>query len=294
MGIALPDSEPGGRSKLASATFTFIGLAFFFGVGLAGGAAYKIYFGADGPQIADALRAPTPVAAAPAQQLAVDAPAMTEQAAPDPASLESAAAPALTSPTAPTVEQTTATPAVTAEAAPPAASPSAPEPAAQAASAEPQPVTMAETAPASPAAQPELQAAEPAPVAALVQQNKPAPAATAHRGAPQTAALHPRAPSQSDSAGGFRVQFGAFSQEDNARRLQAEIAATGLKVEVSHDQGASGHPLFFVRSPAYADRASALSAAQGAQSRAQHLPNAISIQYTIIGDHPAPALHAQR
>ncbi|HXR88450.1 MAG TPA: SPOR domain-containing protein, partial [Stellaceae bacterium] len=97
-----------------------------------------------------------------------------------------------------------------------------------------------------------------------------------------------------DSAGGFRVQFGAFSQEENARRLQAAIAATGLKVEVSHDQGASGHPLFFVRSPAYTDRASALSAAQGAQIRAQHLTNAIPIQYTIIADHPAPALHAQR
>ena len=142
-----------------------------------------------------------------------------------------------------------------------------------------------------------MQAAEPQPAPAM--QEKPA-AAKAHRPAaakntapPQTAATHPP-PTTQGTVGHFRVQFGAFANEENARRVQWAIEATGLKVVVSHDQGASGNPLFIVRSPSYPDRAAALSAAQTVQSRAKHLVNPIAIDYAIIPDRAAGEQHAER
>jgi cell division protein FtsN len=117
--------------------------------------------------------------------------------------------------------------------------------------------------------------------------------AKAHRAAPQPAALPSPPTAHSNAAGPFRVQFGAFAQEDNAHRLQSAIEATGLKVEVRQEPGPSGHSLFFVRSPVYPDYASALNAAQTAQSRAQHSANAIAITYTIRADHSAPEQRAQ-
>ena len=309
MGIALPDSEPGGRSKLASATFTFIGLAFFFGVGLAGGAAYKIYFGEDGsPRVADQANPPTatPAAEPPLEQaVAATTPSApetaAEEAAPDRPRLEASAPPA----PAPQVAPPDASePAMMAQAAPPAMPPT-PEPAAQTTSGEtPAAPALAQAAPESPAAtappdaQAAMQAAEPAPVAALPQ--KPATAAKARRPAPaktmapSPAATHRPVAAPSDTAGHFRVQFGAFANEDNARRMEWAIEATGLKVEVGRDRGASGNPLFIVRSPSYPDRAAALSAAQAVQSRAKHLVNPVAIDYTIIPDRAAGEQHAQR
>jgi hypothetical protein len=302
MGIALSNTEPGSRSKLASAAFTAIGLAFFFGVGLAGGAAYKIYFAdTSGPQVAEASPPPALPAAAPAEQNLAATPSpvaeiAAEKAAPDAAPMAASAPAALEPQPAPTAEASE--PAMMAQAAPPPV-PSAPEPALQAAAAEPP------APPAMPQAIPEVASAPPPPDASAALQQaisppataippKPASAAKAHR-APQTAASHPPPAAQASAAGHFHVQFGAFANEDNARRVQWAVEATGLNVEVRHEPSPSGNPLFFVRSPSYPDRAAAVNAAQAAQNRAQHLANPVRIDYAIIPDRAAaPERHAQR
>ena len=46
MGIAAPDTDPGDRRSRQRHLLVVV-LLFFFGVGLAGGAAYKAYFGDD-------------------------------------------------------------------------------------------------------------------------------------------------------------------------------------------------------------------------------------------------------
>ena len=292
MGIVLSDPESGGRSKLASAAFTAIGLAFFFGVGLAGGAAYKIYFSADGgPQIAAQTSPPPAAPATPEQAFASATPNPAESTAektapPDSAPVEASAAPTPEPQATPTLGEASE-PAMTAQAAP---SPAAPEPAPQAASAQSQATPEAPIAPAQPAAEAAMQTAEPSPAAAIPP--KPAMAAKAHR-APQIAALHPPT-AQVGVAGHFRVQFGAFANEENARRVQAAVEAAGLKVAVSPEAGASGNPLFIVRSPSYPDRAAAVSAAQNVQNRAKHLANPIAIDYAIIPDRAAGEQHAQR
>ena len=90
------------------------------------------------------------------------------------------------------------------------------------------------------------------------------------------------------------MQFGAFANEENARRVQSALEAAGLKVALSREAGASGSPLFIVRSPAYPDRAAALSAAQNVQNRAKHLANPVAIDYAIIPERAAGEQHAQR
>lgn len=303
MGIAVPDdSEPSRRSNLASATYTAIALAFFFGVGLAGGGAYKIYFGDDaGPQVADRVSPPLASHAPPAQNFAADRPNDAEKAAPDLARIEPSAPPALAPPPAPAPGEATKPHAPSArvtQAAPPPA-PSAPAPqAAPAEPAAPAPLPYAAVTPPKPDAQPETQAAKPTHVAAAVppkKPEKPAMVAKAHRlWPPQTAALHPPPTAPSGATGPFRVQFGAFANEDNARRVQWAIEATGLKVDVSQEPGPSGHPLYFLRSPSYPDYASALSAAQTVQHRVQGFVNAIPIEYAIRGDRSALEQQAQR
>lgn len=139
-------------------------------------------------------------------------------------------------------------------------------------------------------AQPDAQAAT---QSAAISEKKPAAAAKAHHPAPPTAATHSPPAAQGNAAGPVRVQFGAFANEANARHVQWAIEATGLKVEVNHNRGPSGNPLFFVRSPTYPDRASAMSAAQTAQSRAQHLVNPVRIDYTIIPERAAGEQQAQ-
>ena len=143
----------------------------------------------------------------------------------------------------------------------------------------------------------ETQAAKPTHVAAIPPKKpeKEAMVAKAHRSSPpQAAALHPPPAAPSGATGPFRVQFGAFANEDNARRVQWAIEATGLKVEVSQEPGPSGHPLYFLRSPSYPDYASALSAAQTVQHRVEHFVNAIPIEYAIRGDRAALEQQAQR
>ena len=292
MGIALPDPDSAGRSKLASAAFTAIGLVFFFGVGLAGGAAYKIYFSEDGGPQATAQASPSPAApAAPPEQIsaaATPAPAESaaEKAAPDLAQNASAAPTERASPAAAAAADQAQPAPESAEAAGPpivAQAPAAADAGLQAASAQPPAIPESETATAAPETQAATQTAAPAPAAIAP---KTALAAKPHRGAP------PAAPGT--LAGHFHVQFGAFANEENARRVQSAVATAGLKVAVSHEAGASGNPLFIVRSPSYPDRAAAVSAAQNVQSRAKHLANPVALDYAIIPDRAAPEQHAQR
>lgn len=291
----MPDSEASSRSKRASVTWTGIALVFFFGVGLAGGAAYKAYFSDDGTsgQAADPVNPPLSAASsAPPQSFAADAPSATEQAAPDLARTEPTLAPAPT-PTPAVADQAEPPSAPALAQAAPAPASSTPEPAPPAAPvAEPSAATVADAASPNADAQAATPAAVPPRIAAVAPP-KPAAAAKAHRAAPQPAATPAPPSAHGNTARRFRVQFGAFAQEDNARRLQGAIEAAGLKVDISQEPGPSGHALFFVRSPVYPDYASALSAAQAAQSRAQHSANAVSITYTIRGDRSASEQRAQ-
>jgi hypothetical protein len=294
------DIDSSNRSKRTTAMFTAIGLVFFFGVGLAGGAAYKIYFGADaGPQIADRASPPSPPGslAAPAQNFAATTPSTAEEkAVPDLARSEPAVPPAFTPPPAPTPAEATqphAPSAAAAQAAPPPVLASLTQ-APQAAPAEPPALSSAEIAPAQPDALHETQAAKPQRVATTPPQ-KPMMVAKAQRSTPpQTVAPHRPPTGSGNAVGPYRVQFGAFAHEDNARRVQWAIEATGLKVEVSQEPGPSGRPLFFLRSASYPDYASALSAAQTVRNRVQHFVNAIPIDYAILSDHSAPEQQAQR
>ena len=300
MGIAVPDSLLDKRSNLASATYTAIALVFFFGVGLAGGAAYKIYFENGAPLLADRGLAEPAAAPARAPALAARTPTSPETDAPDLARVEPSAPPALAPPPAPSPAEATKPHAPSASAT--TAAPPAPAPLAQAApAAQPPeaPVPYAAVAPKPAAPSEHAEHAAPTKIAA-VPPKKPPMAAKSHRAAkpeavaPQSVALRPPPTALGNAVGPFRVQFGAFANEDNARRVQWAVEATGLKVDVTQAPGPSGHPLFFLRSPAYADYASALSAAQTVQHRVEHFVNAIPIEYAILPDHAAIEQQAQR
>jgi cell division protein FtsN len=190
------------------------------------------------------------------------------------------------------------TPSIVQAAPPPAASEPAPAP--------PDIMTTipyADTIPSPPAldTRPETQPAKPTPVAAIPPKKPGKPAgeksmvAKEHRIAPaQTVALHPPLSAPGNVAGPYRVQFGAFANEDNARRVQWAIEATGLKVDVSQAPGPSGHLLYFLRSPSYGDYGAAVSAAQTVQHRVNGFVNAIPIEYAILGDHGGVVQQAQR
>jgi uncharacterized protein len=235
------------RSRATSATYTAIALVFFFGVGLAGGAAFR-WLSADEPdrQLADRV--------APPPALPAVTPPNSAPSAASVARIEPSAPPALAPPPAPVASAAEAAPApMPSDVLPPA------------------PVIASRpTAP--------RRAAAPLPKPHLV-------AKASHPAAPQAVALHAPPAAPGNLAGPFRVQFGAFANDDNARRVQWAIEATGLKVEVSQAPGATGHALYYLRSPAYHDYADALSAAQTVQDRVQHFVNAIPIDYAILGDH---------
>jgi cell division protein FtsN len=280
MGIAVrDDTESSRRSSLAGITYTAIALAFFFGVGLAGGAAYKIYFGGDaGPQIAAQASPPPPLSVQPVvtlqnvapqnlapQNLMGVQPGDIEKAGPDLVRIEPSVTPASTPPPAPLV----------------ARQPDLPPPT----------IAAAATPPAAPA--------EPVPVAAVPPKKpetvaKPRRTASAESKDAETAMLRPPPAAPGNVAGPYRVQFGAFANADNARRVQWAIEATGLKIEITQGAGPSGRPLYLLRSPSYPDYASALSAAQTVQHRVKGFVNAIAIDYTILGDHSVAQQQAQR
>lgn len=273
MGIAVSDSLDR-RSNAASMAYTAIALVFFFGLGLAGGTAYKLLIADDdsGPQPAQ-VAAAQPPALPPLPQTAAASPEPADDFAPPLAHLTPTAPPALAPPPAPSPT----TPTIAA--APPIA------PLALA------PVPSAAAAPTTPP--PEAAAAAPTPAAprALAQRHAPPPkkprlVAKATRTAPgETVALHAPPTAPANASGPFVVQFGAFANEDNARRVEWAVEATGLKVQVTQAPGSSGQMLYYLRSPAYPDYASALSAAQTVRDRVQHFVNAIPIDYAILGDH---------
>jgi hypothetical protein len=291
MGIALP-TTPGTRSTIVSTTYTVIALVFFFGVGLAGGTAYKLLWADDSDQQAadQAAAAPDADETAPEDAPQTAAAPSPDNGAPDhDAPDHDALANGATTDTPPGNSAPSAIAPQMAQLAP-SAPPSVPPPAPMAAatvtpppfvSAAPtatEPVPYVEAAPTAPAVAAERRAAVPP--------RKPHLAAkTAHPAQTETALLHAPPAGPANVAGPFLVQFGAFANEDNARRVQWAVEATGLKVEVTQAPGASGQPLYYLRSPDFHDYAAALSAAQTVQDRVQHFVNAIPIDYAILGDH---------
>ncbi len=287
MGIAV-SALPKASSSAVTIAYTAIALVFFFGLGLAGGTAYKLLAedDFDQPQVADQFTPPErpTLASNPANDAALPM-----------AHLTPTAPPALTPPPAPTslppsILATPTVPTPTVQAARPA------EPVA------PAPVPYAQVMPAGPSLTPDTAAAAPSVPAApaprsIAQHRAPPPkkphvVAKAEPAAPvepamPAVALRPPPAAPANVSGPFRVQFGAFANEDNARRMQWAVEATGLKVEVTQAPGTTGQTLYYLRSPVYPDYASALSAAQTVQSRVQHFVNAIPVDYAILGDHAA-------
>lgn len=103
---------------------------------------------------------------------------------------------------------------------------------------------------------------------------------------------HP-APAAEASPGQVRVQFGAFTIEDNAHRIQWAVEATGMAVEVSHQPSPKGRMYYYVRSQPFADRAAAISAAAAAQEKAKSFVNPVAIDYIVVSDAAtAPAVQA--
>ncbi len=101
-----------------------------------------------------------------------------------------------------------------------------------------------------------------------------------------------KAPADDESdgdAGPYRIQFGAFTIEDNAHKLQWAVEATGLPVEVARLPNTKGHLLYYVRSQPFPDRAAALSAATAARDKAKGFVNAEPIEYVLVGDMPSVA-----
>lgn len=263
------------RSSTVSAVYTVIALVFFFGIGLAGGTAYQFLSATDSDeQIADQFTPPPSLPALPQTAAAQSAPSMTAADAAPLAHLTPTAPPALAMPPAPS-------PVATVMAEPP------PPPQAAPALSAPMPYAAIPPAPAAtPRAIAQRHAAPP---------KKPRLAAKTAPAAPvSTVALYEPPTAPTNVAGPFFVQFGAFANEENARRMQWAVEATGLKVEVTQGPGASGQMLYYLRSPIYHDYASALSAAQTVQSRVQHFVNAIPVDYAILGDHAAIEQQASR
>lgn len=276
-----------------------IALVFFFGVGLAGGTAYKLLSADDSDQqTADqqAANQPSPSATSQPTPQTAFAPPSGAAAASDSARGDNA--PSLSSPQAVAPEMAQLAPAAPPSVPPPPAPPAdatvTPAPSDSAAAAPPAPVPYAAVAPqtsaatAAPAAPPHVVATH----RAAVPPRKPWLAAKAAHQA-QVAALHAPPAAPGNAAGPFRVQFGAFANEENARRVQWAVEATGLKVDVTQAPGSSGQPLFYLRSPDFHDYAAALSAAQTVRDRVQHFVNAIPIDYAILGDRATIEQQAQ-
>ena len=159
----------------------------------------------------------------------------------------------------------------------------------------PAPVAMAPSPPPAAAPPPVPAAALEAPAPA--QQASPAPAASAPR--PRRAVAHSRssrarAVAQARAAPGspMQIQFGAFANEANARRVQWAIEATGMQVEVTHLPNAGGRALYTPRSLSFPDAAAAREAAAAVRDKVQHLVNAVPIEYAIVSSQPPPQQQA--
>ncbi len=86
-------------------------------------------------------------------------------------------------------------------------------------------------------------------------------AALLHRGSPAAATAMPAAQ--------YRVQFGAFAYPQHAAQLSRELSRGGLAVTVSSVRGASGKPLYLVRSLPVPDHAQAVALGARGQELAQ-------------------------
>lgn len=238
-------ASPASRSIGVATICAAIGLAFCFIIGLAGGTAYKLWTAA----------APKPqLADAATAPKAMPAPPELAAAPTPPADAETAAK---VTPSAPPSAPPVAVAAANPPPAPPAAKPHAAAPAHPAATEKPVRLAAKAEHPANPS--PGTQSAS--------LQSPPAAAALANRPGP------------------FLIQFGAFADEANAHHVQWAIEATGLKVDVSATKGASGHPLYLLRSADYPDYAAAAGAAQSVREHVKHFANPIAIDYAIEADH---------
>jgi hypothetical protein len=159
-----------------------------------------------------------------------------------------------------------------------AAVPAAPPPVAVPAASAPEPQPQPHPAPPAPAH--EAAATRVALAAPPRPEAKPAPAAHAAKMPPHAEPVHP-ATAAPAASGPFRIQFGAFRREENARRLSQAITTPAMKVSVTLGKDHKGRPLYYVRSPAFADFARALAAAWDAQNTAQKQHFAEPITYLI-------------
>lgn len=87
----------------------------------------------------------------------------------------------------------------------------------------------------------------------------PAPAKPAPAPAPKPAVTSAAKPAA--TTGAWRIQAGAYSSVDNARRAQGQIEALGLKAQLAPIES-GGQVLYRVSSGPYADRAAAEAAAR--------------------------------
>jgi hypothetical protein len=254
-----------------------VSVALFFAVGLAGGGYLQ---NASKP----AAQAASPPPQAP---LANMAPAPGK---PDPAPAEApAAAPA--APPPPTPET------VAAAAAPPppplqeehAAREEAPIESPPAESAEADPSPPAGETPSAPAG-----AAKPAAAAAGAASEVAHPATKPARAAATHAALRQPAARVPPGAGPFQIQFGAFANEENAKRLVRAIASSRAKPEMVRGPGRAGRPVFYVRSAVFDDAQAATDAASDAVRAAQEAKFDDKVTYVILHGAAVPGPVAER
>jgi Flp pilus assembly protein TadD len=206
------------------------------------------------PAEAAASDAPLPDASGPPVKLTrPDAAEPPADATAQPAATEAAPAPAVASGDATTTAGDAPPPAATAA----SDTPSVPAPSAAQASA--QPTDSAD-------------AAAPAPAA-------PAPAAppVALKGGAKTK------PAAAAAAGGFVLQFGAFSVEANAHKLADRLKRKGHDVSVVPHQDAAGRQLYIVRGGSYAN-------AGEAEVAARRIHDAERVPTVVVRQHaPGPA-----
>lgn len=267
------------RSQIVSTVYAVFGLIFFFGAGLAGGGAYRLWSNNAADQAASVSTNAAPPSLASAAPSARITPSDSTPLMPGSTTGPAFVAPKLAeiAPTEPSLN------------APPSATPTVPMP--NTSAMEVSPASAPNTANIAPLAAAPAKPARSTQLAAVVPPKKlPAKPAIAERPHPaaaagDTVALHKPPAAPDNTVGPYRIQFGAFANEDNARKVQWAIEATGLNADVTVQTGSGSHALYFVRSPTYPDYAAALSSAQTVQSRVQHFVNAIPIEYVIIGDH---------
>ena len=278
-----------GRSKFESTAYTVLLLAFFFAVGLAGGVLYRLLPTTTSSEVTGQT-ARVPVSTA---STAAPTPAPTPAAAPAPApaAKASAARDAAVPPPTPAPVKTAA---AKTEPAPAPAALSAALPADVAPNADGAPGMSAAVAsiPTSDTAYSPAPKASPsdtgtARAISAAKSLTPPPKATPEKRV-AAASKAPAPQSASESAiGPVRVQFGAFTLEDNAHETQWAVEATGLPVEVTQETTRKGHVLYYVRSHPFADRAAALSAAIATQQKAKSFVNPVDVDYMIVSDAAA-------